>query len=96
MRSQQMDPRRERSVFYTIVMECPMGQEQLVQPRCAQAVGGSDMEDVAQLVNVDLVEFHALRHKHEPQAHGVHGFEHGVVGEKQGAVRPHRISRCTR
>ena len=46
------------------------------------------MEDVVRFVNVDLVEFHALYHKHEPHAHGVHGFEHGVVGEKQGAVRP--------
>ena len=46
------------------------------------------MEDVVPFVNVDLVEFHSPRHRHEPQAHGVHGFERGVVGEKQGVLRP--------
>ena len=67
---------------------CDPSTEQLVQPNSAQAVRGSDMEDVVRFVNVDLIEFHALRHKHELQAHGVHGLEHGVVGEKQGVVHP--------
>ena len=34
-----------------------MGPQKLVQPHSAEAVRGSDMEDVVRFVNVDLIEF---------------------------------------
>ena len=91
-----MDPGRECKVLCTIVMKCALwAQNSWCNPIPPRRWGRCDMEDVVRFVNVDLVEFHALRHKHKPQAHGVHGFDReggggdavARIGQKCGKMR---------